>query len=234
MRNHLLQIWEGFSNLFYPKLCLACNYKSPSSSDIFCLSCIAKMPKTNHHLEKENEFTQRLWGRVKLESGAAMLLYSKKGRTQNLIYNLKYNGQKTVGTTLGKMYGRKLKKIAFYQSIDLIVPVPLHWKKQRIRGYNQSEEFGKGLSETLDIPFIPDALKRTIHSDSQTKKSREERMRNVLAAFETNRPESLKGKHVLLVDDVLTTGATIEACASKILDCEGTKVSALTIAMAQI
>ena len=172
MKNQIQQLWEGFSNLFYPNLCLACNYNAPSAGEIFCLNCIIKLPKTKHHLEKENEFTRRLWGRVELNAGGALFLYSKKGRAQRLIYNLKYKGKKEVGVEVGKMYGFKLRNAPLFQNLDVIVPVPLHWKKERMRGYNQSTEFGKGLAEVLSIPLLVNALKRNIHSDSQTRKSR--------------------------------------------------------------
>ena len=232
MREQTLQFWAHFTNLFFPKLCLACNYKAPPRNQDFCLKCLKELPKTTYHFEVENDFTKRFWGRVKLEAGASMYLFAKKSRVKNLIHNLKYQGQKQIGETVGKYYGRQLKSSPLFQEIDLIVPVPLHWKKERMRGYNQSFHFALGLSETMDLPILKDGLIRNVYGDSQTKKSKEERLQNAMNDFEVNRPNELKGKHILLVDDVLTTGATIEGCSTKLLELEGTKVSAVTIAMA--
>lgn len=233
MLQHAQNINEALLSLFFPRLCLACNQKAPAIKELICTECLIRLPRTIFHLEKENEFTQRFWGRTKLETGAAMYLFSKGSKTQNLIHNLKYNGKAKVGVLLGQIYGRKLAKSPLYQSIDVIVPVPLHWKKLQIRGYNQSEQFARGLSETMNIPYLKDGMIRTMHADSQTTKSREERMANVLKSFDVYLHGDLKGKHILLADDVLTTGATIEACTNKLLKLENTKVSAVTIAMAE-
>ncbi len=233
MKKHALEIGEAFMSLFFPRLCLACNENIPALKEEICTECVVRLPRTQYHLEKENEFTKRFWGRVKLEAGSAMYLFSKGSRAQNLIHNLKYKGKSQVGISLGKMYGRKMQKSPLFDGIEIIVPVPLHWKKERKRGYNQSEKFAQGLSEVMNIPYLKDGLVRSIHAESQTTKSREARMANVLKSFDVNLPEKLKGKNILLVDDVLTTGATIEACAGKLLELDGTKVSAVTIAMAE-
>ncbi len=133
---------------------------------------------------------------------------------------------------MGKRYGYALRESPFFKDIDLIVPVPLHPKKKIIRGYNQSEMFAEGLSESMNIPILADGLKRLEHSESQTKKHRKERSENVKEAFAVNRHKQLEGKHILLVDDVLTTGSTLETCASKVLEVPGTRVSLATIAIA--
>jgi len=130
------------------------------------------------------------------------------------------------------MYGRQLKVSPFFKGIDAVVPVPLHWKKERARGFNQSAKFGQGIAEILDVPMFPKGLKRVVHSPSQTQKSRQERIENVMKAFALNQPKNLKGMHILLVDDVLTTGATLEACATKILELPNTKVSLATLVIA--
>ena len=134
---------------------------------------------------------------------------------------------------MGNLYGRMLKQSPYFSQVDLIVPVPLHPLKKQKRGYNQSDLFAKGLADVMQIPWAPYALKRLEMTDTQTRKSQAERFANVAAAFAVNKPNVLKGKHILLVDDVMTTGATMEACANKILSCEGTKVSMATIAFTE-
>lgn len=228
----LLQPFEDLLYLFFPHLCLACSHNAPPYGEDICTPCRATLPETNFHLSKENPFTDRFWGRVKIESGAALYLFAKSNRVQQLLHNLKYNGKKEIGITLGLRYGYMLKKAPHFASVDLIVPVPLHPKKERMRGYNQSEMFAIGLSESMKIPYHKDALKRVQHGDSQTKKSRMARLGNVETVFEIKKGKGLEGKHILLVDDVLTTGSTLEACANKLLELPGAKVSMATIAIA--
>ena len=217
---------------FYPKLCLSCNYKTPPIDQWLCLSCKLKLPKTNFHLQKDNAFAERFWGRVKIEAAAGMYYFRKGGRTQNLIHNLKYKNRSQIGVILGNMYGTELNKSPLFQDVEIIVPVPLHWKKLRKRGYNQSSVFAEGLSEVMGIPWVVDGLRRNENSASQTKKSKMSRLENVMSVFEVKNRKRLEGKHILLVDDVLTSGATLEACATKILEIPGTKVSLVTIAVA--
>ena len=219
-------------HFLYPKLCLACNTKAPIPKEWICMTCDFKLPKTNFHLNKENKLTERFWGRTKIETGAALYFFKKGSRTQNLIHNLKYHGKSEIGIILGNKYGLDLVKSPHYKNIDLIIPVPLHWKKQRIRGYNQSAMFAKGLSESMQVPFLPHGLVRVEDSDSQTKKSKKKRLRNVENVFQVQPPKFLENKHILLVDDVLTSGATLEACTIAILNIPHTQVSLATIAVA--
>ena len=224
--------FNHFLELFYPRLCLACTDAVPPKSELFCLQCQFKLPKTNLHLTKENALTERFWGRLPLVSGAALYYFIKGGRTQQLIHNLKYTGKRQIGLEVGKWYAEELKEVAWFQSVDLIVPVPLHPKKERLRGYNQSDYFAQGLSEGLKRPTLKTGLKRLSFTSTQTKKSKLDRFENVLRAFAVSNPEHLKGKHILLVDDVITTGATLEACGLRILEVPDTKLSILSIALA--
>ena len=208
---------KHFFNLFFPNLCLSCQGETTSYEDILCLKCLLKLPKTNFHTEKENPFTDRFWGRIALQNGAALYHFVKGGRTQQLIFQLKYNGRKDIGTKLGRLYGRQLKESPFFEDIDLVLPVPLHPKKERQRGYNQSLYFAKGLAEALGSRLDSKTLIRTKSTNTQTKKSREQRFENVLDAFEIQATNKWEGKHVLLVDDVITTGATLEACGLRLL-----------------
>jgi len=161
-----------------------------------------------------------------------MLYFSKGGSTQHLLHQIKYQGQKQLAFALGDWYGQELKQAAGFSTVDLIVPVPLHPRKYRKRGFNQSLWLGNGLSRAMEKPCTEDILKRTQYTQTQTRKSRLERLANVSNAFEVRDPERIAGKHVLLVDDVLTTGATLEACGLKILEVEGTRLSMATLAIA--
>ena len=219
--------------LFYPNLCLACGRNLLPNQEGLCISCRYKLPKTGFHLETENDFTERFWGRVPLQAGAAFLYFTKGGRSQRLIHHLKYEGKREIGVYLGQLYGRSLSEAPVFRETGLILPVPLHPHKQHQRGYNQSALFARGLSETMGIPWLPDGLKRMEYTATQTKKSRLERFDNVEKAFVVPQPEKIENQHVLLVDDVITTGATLEACALRILGIRGTKVSMATIAIAQ-
>jgi ComF family protein len=185
------------------------------------------------HLIKENRFTDRFWGRIPLQTGAALYHFQKETSIQHLIFQLKYNGKSHIGYKLGLYFGKQLtSNSTFYKDIDLIIPVPLHPIKERKRGYNQSAHFAAGLSESMQKPWLKNGLKRITHGESQTRKTREERYENVLKAFKVYQTKKLTGKHILLVDDVLTTGATLEGCAMKILALPNTRVSMATIAIA--
>ncbi len=223
---------EAFYDVFYPRLCLACGSNLPPFRAQICIYCKYYLPETEFHLDLENAFTERFWGRVKIEGGAALYYFLKGGRTQKLIHALKYKNKKEVGIQLGRRYGKDLLVGKGFENIDLILPVPLHLKKEYKRGYNQSDMFAIGLSEKMDIPWRKNVLVRTKHTPTQTRKTRMERLANVREAFLVSQPEQLQGKHVLIVDDVLTTGATLEACAEKVLAVPGTKVSLATIAFA--
>jgi ComF family protein len=190
------------------------------------------LPKTKQHEQKENAFTEIFWGRVPLATGAAQYYFSKSGRVQRLIHQLKYEHKPEIGHQLGMLFGRQLREQDHFKDIDAIVPVPLHPRKQHQRGYNQAAAFGAGLAESMGIPQYAYALERPEYAESQTRKSRQERLENAQTAFRVKKPLLIEGKHILLVDDVLTTGATLEACASQLLAVPDTKVSMATIAMA--
>lgn len=225
---------SDFINLFYPKLCLACSHNHVPAREWLCLPCQLKLPKTNFHLMTENELTERFWGRLQLVSGAAMYFFVKGGRTQQMIHNLKYKGKKSIAIELGKMYGKVLKEIPTYQGVDLIIPVPLHPKKEKHRGFNQSKLFAIGLSESMKVTWSEKYLRRKAYTATQTQKSRQERLENVLTQFEVRNPAAIRGKHLLLVDDVITTGATMEACGMKLLEIPQTRLSLAAIAIAEL
>ena len=223
---------DALLNLFYPNLCYACSRNLPSGSDPICLTCQYKLPRTDHHHHTEdNAFTQRLWGRVELQAAAAFLHFVKDGRVQQLLHQLKYSGQSRVGVYLGKIYGQTLRESGAFSTIDGIVPVPLHPKKEKVRGYNQAAKFAQGLSEALQRPCrYP--LRRAVFTPTQPRMTRAERLRNVGRAFALPDPKMIEGQHLLLVDDVITTGATLEACANTLLKAPGVRLSMAAIAIA--
>ena len=181
---------------------------------------------------RENEFTDRLWGRLNLESAAAMYYFTRKSPIQQALHQLKYHNQPDIGLKIGRLFGQKLKTSALFHSVQAVVPVPLHPKKERLRGYNQSAMFAQGISEAMDIPALNKALVRRKFTETQTKKKRMERFDNVDDVFEVARPAQIEGKHLLLVDDVLTTGATLEVCGQALLNIPNTRLSMATIAIA--
>ncbi|MEO6901998.1 MAG: phosphoribosyltransferase family protein [Bacteroidia bacterium] len=219
-----------FISLLFPITCASCGKSLFKNEENICTYCIYHLPKTNFHLQEDNMVSKFFWGRVAIHSAAAFLEFNKGGNVQKLIYALKYNGQKNMGITLGKLYGHELKEQATFNTIDTIVPVPLHAKKEKVRGYNQSLYFAMGLAQSMNVPINNNSLQRVLISDTQTKKSRFNRWKNVESVFEIKEPNGLKGQHILLVDDVVTTGATLEACAHTLLQIPFVKISIVTIA----
>ena len=224
--------FEDFLNLIYPRTCAACGNTLFRHEEVLCSHCIIHLPKTFYHSDEENPLFMLFWGKIPLEMIAAFYFYNKGSKVQNLIHQLKYKNRPDIGIYLGKRYGNYLKKSAQFFSIDLIIPVPLHRKKMKTRGYNQAEMFAQGLSATMGIPNITTILVRSSATETQTKKSKEERWENVKGKFAIENKELLKGKHILLVDDVITTGSTMEACAQTLLTVEGVAVSFASIAVA--
>ena len=227
--------WIGdFFSLVFPRICAACGNSLWKHEDTICHSCEFHLPKTNFHFSDENPVTKIFWGRADLVSGAAFLYFNKGNKVQLLVHQLKYNGRKDIGVFLGTLYGQTLKYAPSFNSADVIVPVPLHKKKYMKRGYNQSEQFGLGLSSVMSIPLDRHLLVRTKATETQTRKSRFSRYQNVREIFLVNQPENWRGKHLLLVDDVITTGATLESCIEALRVVPDVKISVAGIATALI
>ena len=227
--------WSGqLLNLFFPNVCQACGEALLKQEKVVCFSCLYKLPKTGFHLHDDNPVSRVFWGRVDLNAASSFLFFSKGGKVQHLIHSLKYKGNQETGVFLGKLFGADLQKSELFKSVDLVIPVPLHPKKQHKRGFNQSRSIAKGIGETMEIPLVTNKLIRIINTSTQTKKSREGRWDNVKNAFDVKEVSSLENKHILLVDDVLTTGATLEACAQNLLKIQGVKVSIATLAYALV
>ncbi len=226
------QLWVGFTHLLYPELCVACGGDLPSSATCFCIRCRARLTSLDMHLVQENEFIHRLWGRIKIESGAAAYYFTPQSPIRMAVHHLKYKNKPDIGLMIGREFGRKLRESNLFKPVEAIVPVPLHPRKERLRGYNQSAMFAQGLSEAMDVPMLGKVLVRRAFTETQTKKKRMERFQNVGEVFAVVKPEAIKGKHILLVDDVLTTGATLEVCGQTLLDVGSAKLSCATIAIA--
>ena len=227
-------MFNDFLSLIFPQVCYACGRGLLKKENCICLHCFYNLPKTDFHLKKDNPVTKLFWGRTNVQSAASLYEFNEGGKVQNLIHHRKYKGKKEIGFSLGKYYGHLLKTSSMFSCINVIVPVPLHKKTLKKRGYNQSEYFAKGIGEAMEIEIIDNVLIKTATSSSQTKKSRFNRWRNVQDIFTLSSPEKLKGKHILLVDDVVTTGSTIDACTQQLLSITDVKVSAVTIAAALI
>lgn len=192
------------------------------------------IPRTNYHNEPDNPVAQLFWGRCPIEKAAAFSYYNKGSRIRNLIHNLKYKGIREIGYDLGKLYGSSLTTSGFMTDIDMIIPVPLHPSKLRIRGFNQSESISEGIGEAASLPVEVKALTRVIISATQTKKSRYERWTNVERIFKVTDPQTITGKHILLVDDVITTGSTIESCTNELMKVANVRVSVVALAYATV
>ncbi len=221
---------NDFLSLIFPKVCYACGKSLFKSENCICTYCHYHLPKTNFHLNPDNPVQKLFWGRVNIQAASSMYLFNKGSKVQHLIHQLKYRGKKEIGVSLGQYYGKELRSSPLFSSADMVLPVPLHSKKLKRRGYNQSEAFAAGIAESMEIPSEGSILTRVRASQTQTKRSRYERWKNVEEIFEVAAPEKIEGKHILLADDVVTTGSTLEACANKILEVPGTRVSVVTIA----
>ena len=223
-------ILYDFINLVFPKVCPACGELLVRNERVICYRCLYHLPRTDFHLKEDNPVAQMFWGRVLLEHAASYCLFQKGSRIRRLIHALKYGGNQEIGEELGRQFGYELKPTVF-SNAELVIPGPLSKRKKRKRGFNQSECIARGLAQALEKPLNTTALIRSRHTRTQTSRSRYERWLNVEHSFVVANPGEIAQKHILLVDDVVTTGATIEACASELLAVPGTKVSAVTLAV---
>lgn len=222
-----------FLSLFFPDLCCACGDHLVSQEYHLCTTCLYDLPYTNFHLQADNPAARQFWGRIPVQKVCAYLYFHKQGKVQNIIHHLKYKNRPLLGKLLGEMYGRELKAVDYASEIDFIIPVPLHSSRLKSRGYNQSHCIAEGLANTLKIPLGDKYLHRFKSTGTQTHKGRFERFENMTEVFRLANRQDLTDKHVLLVDDVITTGATLEACALSLLEVSGLKVSILAIAYAE-
>jgi ComF family protein len=226
-------MFKSIINLFFPKSCSGCDAILLANEKVICSICRHNIPLTNHHLLVENEAFKKFYGRIPVEYASAFLYFHKKGIVQKMIHNLKYKGHEEVGTLLGEWYTEDLKETISSLKTDEIIPVPLHPKKHRERGYNQVTTFGKSLSEKLGLNYNETILFRKVYSKTQSKKNLLGRTEGIETIFDVHFTEKDHNKHFIIIDDVITTGATLEACGRALLKIPGAKISIICMAMAQ-
>lgn len=219
--------------LFYPKKCPTCAKVISNYEEILCLSCKMELPIIDFTDNEDNIIEKLFYGRIPVEAATSLLYFNKRGIVQRLIHQLKYKGQQEIGKFLGEWLGKKMLLTNRFNSLDCIIPVPLHPKKLKKRGYNQVDTFGESLSKRLEIPLINDKLLRISKSNTQTFKNRFERWKNVEEIFELSDKEFFKNKHILLIDDIVTTGATLESCCIQLLKTDNIKISIATMAITE-
>ncbi|MEG1903495.1 MAG: phosphoribosyltransferase family protein [Bacteroidales bacterium] len=220
-------------SLFFPNNCLMCGTLLANQEDCFCLHCAAKLPRTHFHRQPGNPAEQLFYGKCDIERAVSFCYFEKGSRFRKVIHQFKYNDSPRTAFRLGAFYAQELSRTHWQLPVDLIHPVPLHWSKQLKRGYNQSEWIARGLAKTWQKPLHTHITRKQLSTTSQTRKSLYDRYLNTQGSFRLCEPTLLTGKHILLVDDVLTSGSTLEACAHAIHQAAGVKISILTLGFAE-
>ncbi|SEA85237.1 ComF family protein [Pedobacter hartonius] len=232
MRRFKQYLYDFFCLLF-PDPCNACGVQLVHGEQQICTRCLYDLPFTDFHLHQENAVAKLFWGRIHCHTAMAMLYFRKGSRVQELIHQLKYRSRTDLGLRMGAMLAERLAASPFYHRADLIIPVPLHIKKERKRGYNQSRLIAEGMSRVLQVPVNTSLLVRRRNTGTQTKKNRYSRFENMKAVFYAPMPEELAAKNVILVDDVITTGATLESCGQVLLNCGVSTLNIAAVAFAE-
>jgi ComF family protein len=225
-----LQLFKDIFYLFFPKVCLNCKLQLKRNESLICTICRHDFPKTNFSNTPENVLEKKFYGRVPIESGTSLFFYHKNGKIQQIIHQLKYKNQEEIGTLFGNWLGGEMQEGGRFGNIDYIIPVPLHPNKKKKRGYNQLTKFGEILAKKLNANLIENKLMKVGSTETQTKKSLIERWRNIDELFELSDILFFENKHILLIDDVITTGATIETCANQLLKTKNIKISIAVMA----
>lgn len=220
-------------HLLYPEVCAACSAALFRGELVICTRCLHQLPKTHYHLEPGNPVEKVFWGKTRVHSATALYFFNKGERVQHLVHRLKYEGEQEAGVLAGRMLGSDLLQSPAFSTVRAVVPVPLHAGKLRIRGFNQAEVIARGLAEALSVPLYPDFLIRRKATETQTRKTRYQRFENVDRIFILNPKYHPSPEHYLLVDDVITTGSTLTACADALLEIPGAKVSVAALAYAR-
>jgi ComF family protein len=222
-----------FISLLFPQLCPACGTDLVANEKLICTDCLYNLPLTNFHLQRDNIVAQQFWGKINTDGAYALYYFSKGGKVQSLMHHFKYKGMHQIGNLLGNIAGAQLMGNDKFNAVDYIIPVPLHKSRLKERGYNQSACFAHGLAQKLQGTVEENNLVRVKATETQTHRSRFSRFENMQEVFTVKDPEKLQNKHVLLVDDIVTTGSTLEACGIQLLKIPGLKLSIATIAYAE-
>jgi ComF family protein len=220
---------ESILHYLFPHVCEGCGTDVLATEHFLCLKCLADLPKTEFQFYPNNPVEKIFWGRLPIASATAYCYFTKGSTMQHLMHQLKYKGNKEIGVYLGRLMGHALADANRFRYVDALVPLPLFSAKEKKRGYNQAAALCEGMAEAMNKPVWKDVVVRTVHTESQTKKNRTERWQNMEGRFELVKPEKIEGAHVLLVDDVVTTGATLESCGLALLQAQGTRLSLATL-----
>ncbi len=233
MEKAWLKLITDFTALFFPEYCLGCSLDLVTGEEILCTRCILNLPVAGCDFSDENPVKEKFIGRLPVKYAGAYLKFRKTGIVQHLLHQLKYNNQPEVGVRLGRIFGVEIRKLVKDRQFDIIIPMPLHPFRQRKRGYNQSAKFAEGLTQALDVPCNDEIIVRQMNTPTQTSKNREERWENVKRAFCVKQPTMIRNKRILLVDDIITTGASLEACGLELIHHGCAELSVACIAEVQ-
>ena len=229
-----ISFWRRLLDLIAPRLCVVCGHRLSVTEEVICSKCNFHLPRTGFHRNAyDNEMAKMFWGQIPIERATAFFYYEPHAETANIIYELKYKNRPEIGSIVGRMLAKEIQPSGFFDGIDGIVPVPLAKKRQRQRGYNQSEEIAQGISEITGLPVFKKVVRRSRFEGSQTNKGRWERHENVEKVFECIDSETVSNRHLLLIDDVVTTGATCIACAKELCKAGGVRISILSLGLAK-
>jgi len=228
----LKEIRDSILHVVFPHVCDGCGSDLLNIESRLCIRCFASLPETNFEIHPNNPVEKDFWGRLPIISGSAHLYFTKESLIQHLMHQLKYRGNKELGLQLGRIMGNALKSSNRFNDIDALVPLPLFPSKEKKRGYNQAKVLCDGIGEVLNIPILSNVIVRPQHTETQTKKGRIERWKNIEGKFKLLDPSVIQNKHLLLIDDVVTTGATLEACGNELLSANNVKLSVATLCIA--
>ncbi len=225
------EIKDSFFHFLFPHICSGCGSDLLSKESSLCMRCIDALPETNFESHPNNPVEKKFWGRLPIEHATAQYYFTKESLVQNLMHQVKYKRNKELGLQLGRLMGVSIKQSDRFQ-VNALIPLPLFPAKEKRRGYNQATLLCKGISEIMDVPILDDVIIRPQFTETQTKKGRIERWTNVDGKFVLIKPDSIQNKHVLLVDDVITTGATLESCGTELLKGPDARLSIATLCYA--
>lgn len=229
-----ISFWHRLLDLISPRLCVVCGQRLTVSEEAICSKCNLHLPRTGFQQDPyENEMTKLFWHQIPIERATALIYYEAHAETANILYELKYKNHPEIGEVMGRLMAKELQPSGFFDGIDGIVPIPLAKKRQRQRGYNQSMEIARGISEMTSLHIYNKVVRRNAFEGSQTNKGRWERNENVEGVFELKDASAIQGKHLLIVDDVVTTGATVISCAKELCKAGNVKISVLALGFAK-